>query len=85
MTVTMYSTTTCQYCHAEAEWLEQNKIPFTKIVVDEEGEDKVNELLEKSGGLAVPFTVISGDDGAEDKILGFDRARLSQALGLQAA
>lgn len=83
MTVTMYSTTTCQYCKAEAEWLEKNNVEFTKVVVDQE--DRVDELLEKSGGMAVPFTVITQDDGSEDKILGFDQPRLAAALKIAGA
>jgi hypothetical protein len=40
------------------------------------------ELYEQSGQLGVPFTIIQSDDGTETKILGFDRPKLDQVLGL---
>lgn len=85
MKVTVYSTTTCQYCKAEEAWLDEHKVAHDKIVVDTAGESAVRELQELSGGLSVPFTLVTQDDGKQDKILGFDQVRLSQALGLAAA
>lgn len=40
------------------------------------------ELYEKSGQLGVPFTIITDEDGSEEKILGFDRQRIDEVLGL---
>ena len=85
MKVTVYSTTTCQYCKAEEAWLDDHKVAHDKIVVDTVGESAIRELQELSGGLSVPFTVITHDDGKQDRSLGFDPVRLSQALGLAAA
>ncbi|TSC63937.1 MAG: putative glutaredoxin [Parcubacteria group bacterium Gr01-1014_106] len=39
------------------------------------------EMIEKSGQMGVPVIVI-GDAGKETLIVGFDRPRLAQALGL---
>ena len=40
-----------------------------------------DELMQLSGGLSVPFTVITTGDKTE-LILGFDQIRLSATLGL---
>lgn len=42
-----------------------------------------HELYQKSGQLGVPFTIITNDDGSEEKILGFDRSRIDTVLGLR--
>jgi len=39
------------------------------------------ELMEKSGQLGVPFTIIS-KDGKEEKILGFDKHKIDKVLQL---
>ena len=39
-------------------------------------------MIEISGQMGVPFTVIDKDDGARVTILGFDRPGIDEALGL---
>lgn len=80
--VKVYSTATCVYCRAEKSFLDEHKVPYESVAVDEDPA-KADELLELSGGLAVPFTVIEHEDGAQEKILGFDQHRISAALGLE--
>ena len=80
--VKIYSTATCAYCFAEKKFLEQNNVPFEEIPVDTD-EDAAREMIELSGQMGVPFTVITeeGQDKPE-YILGFDQPRLTTALGL---
>ncbi len=81
--VTVYSTATCVYCRAEKAFLDEHKVPYESVMVDED-EAKANELLELSEGYSVPFTVIDHGEGKIEKILGFDQPRLEAALGLKA-
>lgn len=76
----IYSTPTCVYCHAEKEYLDQKGIYYEEVSVDDN--DKAEELMRLSGQLGVPFTVVTKEDGTEVKILGFDRPRLNEALGI---
>lgn len=79
--VTIYSTATCVYCRAEKAFFDEHEVPYESVAVDEDPV-KAEELLQLSGGLSVPFTVIKHDDGAEEKILGFDEHRIASALGI---
>jgi glutaredoxin len=78
--IKIYSTATCVYCKAEKAFLDGKKIPYDVVMVDED-EKLADELLKVSGGLSVPYTVITDGDKTES-ILGFDQSRLTAALGL---
>lgn len=83
MKVTVYTTTTCPYCAQLKDYLGTNKIEFTEKLVDQDDQAR-EEMMKKSDGfLGVPFTVISGR-GAEEKIIGFDKGKLSAILGISA-
>jgi len=65
----------------EMEWLKSNNVQFEEILVDE-NPDQAEKMIEISGQMGVPFTVIDKEDGARVTILGFDQPKLSEALGL---
>lgn len=79
--VKMYTTATCAYCRAEKAFLTSKGVAFQEIAVDT-NPMAAQEMIRLSGQLGVPFTVITKDDGSTVNILGFDQARLSQALGI---
>jgi glutaredoxin len=82
MNIIIYSTTTCAFCRAEAEWLDNQNIKYEKKVVDQD-QAAMNEFMSvNEGQLGVPLTIIKSDDGKEVKVLGFDKAKLSSAIGL---
>lgn len=62
-------------------YLASKEIDFDVKMADED-QAIAMELYEKSGQLGVPFTVITDEDGNEEKILGFDRPRFDEVLGL---
>lgn len=59
----------------------EKKVQYSEILVDENPEEAV-KMIEISGQMGVPFTVIDKDDGTRVTILGFDKARIDEALGL---
>jgi len=77
--VTMYTTTTCPFCKMEKEYLDSKNIQYEEILVDERPEE-AQKMIAMSGQLGVPFTVIKKEDGHEEKILGFDKAKIDQIL-----
>jgi glutaredoxin 3 len=79
--IRLYTTATCAYCRAEKAWLMAHNLEFEEIHADLDP-NAAQELYQQSGQLGVPFTVISKDDGSTEKVLGFDQARLSHALGV---
>jgi len=82
MEIVIYSTTTCPYCKMLKDYLKEKNITFVERLVDQD-EAARGEMATKSGGfLGVPFTVIT-NNGAEEKIIGFDKGKINTILGIQ--
>lgn len=79
--ITIYSTETCGFCKMLKSYLHDKGIQFNEKKADED-QELARELYEKSGQLGVPFTIITGEDGKETAVLGFDRHKIDQALEL---
>jgi len=65
----------------EKEYLEEKGTAYENIFVDQQP-DEAKRLIEESGQMGVPFTEITKDDGQVVKILGFDKNKLNEALGI---
>lgn len=78
-TITVYSTASCPYCVRLKEFLKEHKFPFTDKRVDID-QEAAKEMVEKSGQMGVPFTIITDEDGNEKGILGFDVHQLQLSL-----
>lgn len=82
MTIKVYSTVTCPYCKMLKDYLKEKNIPFENVFVDQDEAGR-KEMMQASGGfLGVPFTVITRDDGAKETVLGFDKNKINQVLGI---
>lgn len=79
--VKIYSTTTCPYCVLEKDYLKSKNIEFEDILIDHHP-DQARAAFDTCGSMGVPCTHIIKDDGTEERILGFDKARLNKALNL---
>ena len=79
--VTIYSTATCGFCKMLKSYLQDKGISYDEKTADTD-QKLAQELYEKSGQLGVPFTVITDEEGKEEGILGCDRGRINEALGL---
>ena len=79
--ILVYSTTTSPFCTMQKDYFNSKNIEFSEILVDE-NPDEAQKMIELSGQLGVPFTVITKDDGTIEKILGFDKVRLDSILGI---
>ncbi|MFH0840136.1 MAG: glutaredoxin domain-containing protein [Candidatus Omnitrophota bacterium] len=74
--VKIYSTPTCPFCIRAKQFLKDNNIVYEDIDVSLK-QDKVRELMDKSGQMAVPVLDI---DGAI--VVGFDKSRMRELLGI---
>ena len=72
MEIKVYSTPSCPWCKKTREWMKGKKIKFTDIDITEEDEDR-EEMIEKSGQLAVPVIDVNGEI-----IVGFDTKKIEQ-------
>lgn len=74
--VKVYSTPTCPWCIRVKQFLSENNIPFENYDVSAD-QAKAEEMIQKSGQMGVPVLDIEGEI-----ILGFDKEKIKQALGL---
>lgn len=71
--VLIYTTQTCPFCIAAKKFMKEKDIDYTEIDVSE-SDEKMDEMLEKSGTISVPVfdiegTIINGITDNEDKLL----------------
>lgn len=78
--VTIYTTPSCVYCRMAKEFFKEKNIDYTEIDVSANHE-AAHEMIEKSGQMGVPVVVVE-KEGKEELIIGFNKERLSQLLGV---
>lgn len=76
MSVTVYSTPTCPFCHKAKDYLQEKGIAFDDVNVAED-DARAEEMIEKSGQMGVPVLDINGTI-----IVGFDVPKIDAALHL---
>jgi glutaredoxin len=65
------------------DYLQSKTIAFEEKMVDQDKQAQ-EQMIEDSGGfLGVPFTVIVKDDGSKETIVGFDKDRVNEAIGIK--
>ena len=74
--VNIYTTPTCTFCSMAKSYFKENNINYEEFDVSEDRE-KAQEMIEKSGQMGVPVIDIDGN-----LVVGFDKARIKQLLGL---
>jgi len=65
----------------QKDYFTSKNIAYQEILVDE-NPNEAQKMIEISGQMGVPFTVIDKDDGSKVTILGFDRGKINEALGI---
>ncbi|MBI2145967.1 glutaredoxin family protein [Candidatus Woesearchaeota archaeon] len=75
MEIKLYTTPTCTWCKQLKEWLKKKKVSYQEIDVVENDRER-EEMVEKSGQMAVPVVDIDGTI-----IVGFDEKKLEEKLG----
>jgi glutaredoxin-like YruB-family protein len=78
-TVTIYTTPTCHFCQMSKELFAANNIAYTEYNVATDVERRT-EMVERSGQRGVPVIYIG-----DEMIIGFDKKRIDEALGLASA
>ena len=78
MTITVYTTATCGYCHALKGWLRQKKVDYIERRVDL-NPIAAQYMVQLSGQMGVPFTTVE-QDGETEMIVGFNPQRFEQII-----
>lgn len=77
----MYTTRTCPFCKMQKDFFARKNVEYQEILVDENPEE-ATKMIEISGQMGVPFTVIEKENGAKITVLGFDKPLLERELNL---
>ena len=77
--IKLYSTKSCPYCRMEKAWLDERKVKYELIYVDED-QAEAERLVARTGQMGVPVTEILYEDLDSEFVLGFDKARLSRMI-----
>ena len=79
--VKIYSTTTCPYCKMLKSYLQEKGVAYEEILLDEQP-DQIQKSIDTCGSQGIPCIHIIKDDGTEVSIMGFDKPKINEALGL---
>ena len=63
-------------------YLKENGVAFSEKLVDQDDAAREEMMKESKGFLGVPFTIITKEDGTKEDIIGFDKGRVNQVLGI---
>jgi len=77
--IKIYSTQTCPFCKMQKEYLDARGIRYENIFVDHDA-NAAEELMKLEGGLGVPFTVFTKENGEKESVLGFDKEEINRIL-----
>ncbi len=80
--ITIYSTPSCPYCNLLKAYLKEHHIEFEdkNVAADKEA---AQTMVDKSGQMGVPVSIISDDTGQENVVVGFDKDRINELLNIQ--
>lgn len=74
--VKIYTTPPCVYCKMAKAYFKENNVEFQEVDVAADTSARA-EMIQKSGQIGVPVIDVGGKI-----IIGFDKPRISQALGI---
>lgn len=77
----VYSTAACPYCDLLKKWLDSNKINYESVNLSE-NPARGQEMIQKTGQMGVPVSIITFDDDTEEIVLGFNQEKLTHLLNL---
>ncbi|TSC68133.1 MAG: glutaredoxin-like protein [Parcubacteria group bacterium Gr01-1014_72] len=75
--VSIYSTPTCVYCNAAKSFFKEHGIAYAEYDVAKDLTRR-QEMIDKSGQMGVPVILVG-----DELIVGFDKPRLAQTLGVK--
>jgi glutaredoxin len=77
--ITVFSTPTCAYCPMVKKWLSSKGLAYDEVDLTVNPE-RQQEVMELSGALTVPVTVVTKQDDTKEVIVGLNLARLAPAV-----
>lgn len=79
-TITIYTTNTCAYCVMVKKWLKTKGLSYEEVNLEEHPE-RQTEMMELSGQMAVPVTVVADTEADyKDITIGWNPGKLGAAI-----
>ena len=60
-------------------WLDEKEVKYTQYYVDQD-QKAAETMVQISGQMGVPFSIVEQENGKVEKILGFDRAKFESLM-----
>lgn len=79
--IKMYTTHTCPYCFMLKDYLKKHDIEYEEVFIDTDPSG-VAQVIDTCGSMATPCTHITLDNGEEIRIVGFDKPKFDEVLGI---
>lgn len=77
--IDIYTTHTCPFCKMEKAFLDDNSVKYNEYFVDDD-DDKKAEMINLSGQMSTPVTVVEFADGEKRQFVGFDQKKLKAII-----
>ena len=77
--ITVFTTSTCSYCPMVKRYLQSKGLSYDEVNL-EEHPDRQAEVLQMSGAMTVPVTVVTKTDDSREVIVGYNLQRLAPAI-----
>ncbi len=77
--ITVYTTNTCAYCVMVKRYLDSKGQSYETVNLDEHPEQR-QKVIDLSGAMTVPVTVISNENNASNITIGWNPGKLAAAI-----
>jgi glutaredoxin 3 len=77
--ITIYTTSTCAYCETVKKWLASKGHEYVVVNMDNKPEVR-QEIIQLSGAMTVPVTIVEDESGAKNVTVGWNPAKLASAV-----
>lgn len=77
--ITIFTTSTCAYCPMVKKFLAAKGLSYDEVNLEEHPERQA-EVLQLSGALTVPVTVVTKQDDTRSVVIGYNLAKLAPAI-----
>lgn len=77
--ITIYTSNTCAYCVMVKKWLTLKGHGYEEVNI-ETNPERQPEMMQASGQMAVPVTIVTKADDSQEVVVGYNIAKLAPAV-----
>lgn len=77
--ITIFTTNTCSYCVMVKRWLTSKGLSYEEVNL-EQNPERQQEVMQISGSLTVPITLVTKQDDTQQVVVGYNLSQLAPAV-----